>query len=1672
MARRRASRASPRGTAKAREARASTTPSQPKRRKDVQKDVFLLQPHEIRFGEQELVAVYGGEGWPERGFLLARLTRDVLVGDDDTDAVAVDWFEEESPTSAEFYEADTEDRVTPVGSLICAVGAWASGTAAGGVRLRDGVTEFVSERLRKQLEDGYEAANDVELGDANFERRVAKFARAQSRERAAKRERGGDDDDGGDADDDSDDSEAEEKGPGRKKKRLKAGSGGNVGRGKAPKLVPKPHLKGLPSAMDGKSPKFDSFDGDMQRAGKELIRAARNGNMKLLKAALKAERTCFFSIDVPLSVDVQEHAMLTAIRAGNKEAVLLLREAAKRPKADSPTVSLKRAGTGKHTSRYANYARRAIKASRGSKEGNSALLRDVQEYDGKYENLFVNFRFRSHGSLNRLGFYEPFDFDVVKAALCEPDEVPNMYTLCVTNQYTSLDLVLEAGWTEYAHSLVSLDQMGAENLGLNVFHIEALSVEAVSGEHTPFSKPLRAASVIKKSQTDFRFTPVHCAAINDNLVFLKALLLGSPDASRVEDTRRAGLLHYAASSAKATALQHLLATVPSLSRMAADKNGLLPIHVAATCGSAKAVEALLAEDAALQLQARTASGYTAVHFAAFSRRAGAIDTLRALAAAGANLNQPASPPRNKVPPLLVAASMGNLDMVEELLDLGANPCVTDAPKRTALVTAALNGHAHVVSYLVKLGIDPNSADSSGNTAVMYAAAYGWDGCLQVLLEAGASPSTPNQWSLTPLAVAVRKHRPRIAQRLSQHEGVDVNFVDAEGKTQLRQMLEMFVEKIAALGPSVVDVPDDKLLLCMPTALKLLLARKDAKVGLPDAVIGETELHVIANAKPASLLAARTLVALAKLILERAEAGVELVLHRNEDGQQAVLCALESGNLEAFDMLSELSPVAEIRDGRGFSVAHYILRQPEKTLPGEKMLDLLKRIKKSAGAEAFGGMLSAVSQDGKSVFLESVDLFAEGRLGIDVLEAVIRGVPEEARLARREAWFNRVPSVDVVDRLSKDLSTDGFEADPASGRSLLATLLSKATPKLLPVPHLKRILSALGKSICSALGAMRDDMGTSVWDIAVVQVCSATPTSESADKVQRDRIEKTSEEENSEGGMEWSESEDDCNNVVEPAVDEEQGTGSEENEIENTPDLLRARRDYVQGVLQALLDFNVCVVGEPTLGTSWSPFNVCGSASEKSGSTKQSRVTAARNLALEGLDKMLVKMLKEGCSGSNLVSQLRLHAVLAFQVAHAKTACMSLAHILVTRGVPVSIILLLHHQFGLDLGEKDFDGRSVLHVAVETGSADAVSEFCRLDQYKLWERAIVAPPGSETSGGELPIHLAASKFSADMLKPLIAKAALRKNIDATDGQGRTALHRAVIEAAEREEDLIERPEILLLDAGARVDAVDALGRNCLHYAFLGTAGRESLFNFPHDIHASMGQRSLDPIEIVNVLVNANGRASSATLTKADVHGRQPLHYSCARGAAVSSLVLMKRGASLAVADCDSNSPLAVCLLGQRWTLAIMLLKAAQPSGEELVKQHAVTDVKRVKCSKTKVVVETSRSCQSCFWHGVKGGKASQGLVYIMLEDFPYNMALADAIMCGSFQLVFKLCTTCDPSVLTSVDEDDGSSILHKLGSVCCHYSLTSARASRGRVDRITDLTFRFSILCFHQVCACS
>jgi ankyrin repeat protein len=128
-----------------------------------------------------------------------------------------------------------------------------------------------------------------------------------------------------------------------------------------------------------------------------------------------------------------------------------------------------------------------------------------------------------------------------------------------------------------------------------------------------------------------------------------------------------------------------------------------------------------------------------------------------------------------------AAKSGNLDVVKWLYEKGADIHVTDKRGQTALHDAAKSGNLDVVKWLDEKGADIHVIDTDGQTALHYAAEYGQLDVVQWLCENGADINAADNKGMTPSLWAAKKGNSAVVEWLRE-EGANFNAADTHGVT--------------------------------------------------------------------------------------------------------------------------------------------------------------------------------------------------------------------------------------------------------------------------------------------------------------------------------------------------------------------------------------------------------------------------------------------------------------------------------------------------------------------------------------------------------------------------------------------------------------------------------------------------------------------------------------------------------------------------------------------------------------------------------------------------------------------------------------------------------------------------------------------------------------------------
>lgn len=117
--------------------------------------------------------------------------------------------------------------------------------------------------------------------------------------------------------------------------------------------------------------------------------------------------------------------------------------------------------------------------------------------------------------------------------------------------------------------------------------------------------------------------------------------------------------------------------------------------------------------------------------------------------------------------LWLAALAGNLGMITDLVNQGANARIATRYGETAIHAAAARGHMQIIDFLMRRGVNINARTSNGWTALHHAVRFGHANVANYLIQAGANPrvQTSDVGQKTPIDIAMDKNDLRMARIL-------------------------------------------------------------------------------------------------------------------------------------------------------------------------------------------------------------------------------------------------------------------------------------------------------------------------------------------------------------------------------------------------------------------------------------------------------------------------------------------------------------------------------------------------------------------------------------------------------------------------------------------------------------------------------------------------------------------------------------------------------------------------------------------------------------------------------------------------------------------------------------------------------------------------------------------
>ena len=270
------------------------------------------------------------------------------------------------------------------------------------------------------------------------------------------------------------------------------------------------------------------------------------------------------------------------------------------------------------------------------------------------------------------------------------------------------------------------------------------------------------------------YTVLHCAGENNYPVVCQVLIDAGADIETKENKGRPPL-HKASSSGALNVVKVLVEAGADV--CVTDNTGRTCLIFAAMFGHTETVRYLVGlKDVDVNY-----SGYECCSALSHAVVGNHADVVQVLIDAGADIETQEKKGRS---PLHKASSSGALNVVKVLVEAGADVCVTDNLGRTCVALASHLGHTETVRYLAGLKeVDLEHADSTGRTALSHAVVANHADVVEVLIAAGADIETRDNHDRTPLLVASQCGNLRVVEVFAK-AGADVCVTDNKRRTCL------------------------------------------------------------------------------------------------------------------------------------------------------------------------------------------------------------------------------------------------------------------------------------------------------------------------------------------------------------------------------------------------------------------------------------------------------------------------------------------------------------------------------------------------------------------------------------------------------------------------------------------------------------------------------------------------------------------------------------------------------------------------------------------------------------------------------------------------------------------------------------------------------------------------
>ncbi len=302
---------------------------------------------------------------------------------------------------------------------------------------------------------------------------------------------------------------------------------------------------------------------------------------------------------------------------------------------------------------------------------------------------------------------------------------------------------------------------------------EALRLAAHSGNLSDVER-LIAAGADVNARDVLGTTALHDAAWSGHLDVAAFLIAHGADINAQTGQRAATPLEFAVLQDHASLVKLLAASGARLDTRFRNEQTIL--HLACAQGDPQIVAILLGAHA--DLNATDASGDTALDTAVLHGRANAVLLLIAHGADARRVH-----PNDGRGPLHEACMKGSADLMQPLVDAGADPATPDRFGETPLDLALAFKNSKAVAALLHLTVGAKEMDQCSQAAMEAAVVRGRTELVRILIEAGFDVNRPTASGSTYLHDAALKGQRKTAQLLLDR-GAKIDALDRHGATPL------------------------------------------------------------------------------------------------------------------------------------------------------------------------------------------------------------------------------------------------------------------------------------------------------------------------------------------------------------------------------------------------------------------------------------------------------------------------------------------------------------------------------------------------------------------------------------------------------------------------------------------------------------------------------------------------------------------------------------------------------------------------------------------------------------------------------------------------------------------------------------------------------------------------